>query len=112
MWLRRSGFWKAIAVSLVLDLMFLMLFWAPWLTPTLTADLAGRAFRAAFNPPDEGCGLVCLGCAVRDVRWAPFGRSVRIDYTCGLQDAGALSASRSATVFVTFWGSVRDVPLP
>lgn len=29
-------------------------------------------------------GLSCLHCGVHEVRWAPFGRQVELEYACGM----------------------------
>ena len=91
---------------------FALMAWAPWLTTASVASRVERGLESAWLDVADGCGLSCLHCGVHEVRWAPFGRQVELEYACGMLPEDAPQYHQTDTVFVSFLGTLHGLRLP
>lgn len=96
----------------ILALGILALAWAPWLTPGVVRANVESAFEAAWDRIPDGCGLACENCGVHDIRWVPFGRTLELEFACGLipEDRPEFHETRSITL--SSLGTVHGLPRP
>lgn len=85
--------------------------WAPWVSDSGAKARAVAAFEAAQSQIMDGCGFNCKGCGAASTRKAAFGRSVSIEYACGLLPADLPQYHRRRELFVSALGTVHGLPV-
>jgi hypothetical protein len=95
--------WKKGAVIILI-----LLVWAPWITKNYAENRVVKDFMEKQEGIDDGCGLYCVGCGVKDSKRTFFGYVVKIEYVCGmLPPEGSPQYHFNESVFVTFLGSTH-----
>jgi hypothetical protein len=80
---------------------------SPWVTESFAAARAVYAFEKQWRHTQDGCGFHCKGCGVRNTEKVPFGRTVEIEFACGLLPSDSPEYHRTQTRFVSFLGTVH-----
>ena len=82
------------------------------MTPQAVEAIVERGFTAAWDRIPDGCGLSCENCGVHGIRWAPFGRSVELEYACGLIPADRPEFHETTSIFLSSLGTLHGLPRP
>jgi len=104
---------RRLSLIAIITLVVIAIFaWSPWISGTYAKKRAVSEFERTWLSVADGCGFACHGCGAADVKWAPFGARVTLEYACGMLPADSSDSHQQADVFVSFLGKVYGLPSP
>ena len=103
---------KFVVLWTIISLIMVLLAWAPWLTRDGLISATEARFEQLWQNVTDGCGFNCQGCGVIASRRVLFGAAVEIEYACGMLPTDLAEYHQQSTVYVSFFGSVHNLPKP
>lgn len=93
------GYFVGVGVIVLIGLCY----FSPWITDNYAKSAAIAGFNSAWAKTIDGCGSKQAFQSTQ----VPFGRSVEIDYACGLLPYDSPKFHHKTDVFVSFIGTVH-----